>query len=489
METFLIGLVILFGGAFLYSKFCEKVFGPDDRSTPAYAKQDGVDYVPMRCWKNSLINLLNIAGTGPILGPIQGILFGPIAFITIPIGNVIGGAMHDYFSGMICLRDGGTQMPEMIRKYSNKGIFTFYNIFVCVLLLLVGAVFVYTPGDIAAKQVFGFSGAADEVSTWVIYGVIFLYYLIATVFPIDAIIGRIYPIFGAILMFSAVGVFIGIFAHGYPLLNVWDAWSTPLFDYGGYFSEMHFLPVFFVTVACGILSGFHSTQTAIISRTMKSERQGRTTFYFMMTLEGFIAMVWAAGAMGVYNLGLQAADANLATDTIGVVCKDILGPVGGIIALLGVIVLPITSGDTALRALRLTLSESFHLNQSTNGKRLALAAPVFALVAAIIVWAKLDVNGFNTLWRYFAWSNQALSLFAFLAITIWMFENGKSKYCWVPLIPGVFYAFICVSYITNAKIGLGQSWPVAYAAGIILAALYAVVIIWYGKKRAARLSR
>ena len=319
--------------------------------------------------------------------------------------------MHDYFSGMICLRDGGTQMPTMIRRYSNKGIFTVYNIFLCVLLLLVGAVFVYTPGDIAATQVFGFDGKATSMSTWVIYGVIFVYYLIATVFPIDAIIGRIYPIFGAILMFSAVGVFIGIFAKGYPLLNLWDEWVAPMgfngaepFNYQNYFDANHFLPVFFVTVACGILSGFHSTQTAIITRTMKSERQGRTTFYWMMILEGFIAMVWAAGAMGAYNLGLQEANASMATATIGVVCKDILGPVGGIIALLGVIVLPVTSGDTALRALRLTVSESFHMDQSSNAKRLTLAVPMFVLVAAIIVWAKFNSDGFNILWRYFAWS-------------------------------------------------------------------------------------
>ena len=348
MITFIIGLVILFGGAALYGKFCEKVFGPDDRKTPAYTKQDGVDYVPMREWKNSLINLLNIAGTGPILGPIQGILFGPIAFITIPIGNIIGGAMHDYFSGMICLRDGGSQMPETIRKYSNKGVYGVYQVFCSLLLLLVGAVFIYTPGDIAATQVFGFDGSATSVSTWVIYGVIFVYYLIATVFPIDKIIGRIYPIFGAILLFSALGVFIGLFVKGYPLVELWDNWNGAV-AYGDYFNANHFIPIFFITVACGILSGFHSTQTAIISRTMKSEKQGRMTFYNMMVLEGFIAMVWAAGAMGVYNLGLQAADASLATATIGVVCKNILGPVGGIIALLGVIVLPITSGDTALR--------------------------------------------------------------------------------------------------------------------------------------------
>ena len=499
MATFVLGLVILFVGAAIYGKFCEKVFGPDDRETPAYSKQDGIDYIPMRGWKNGLINLLNIAGTGPIIGPIQGILFGPIAFITIPIGNVIGGAMHDYFSGMICLRDGGTQMPEMIRRYSPKGIYKFYNIFVCIMLLLVGAVFIYTPGDIAATQLFGFDGKASSVSTWVIYGAIFLYYLIATVFPIDAIIGKIYPIFGGILLFSAIGIFIGIFVTGMPLMNIWDSWAAPVlnltgadgtvgtFTYADYFSNGHFLPIFFVTVACGILSGFHSTQTAIISRTMKSERQGRMTFYNMMILEGFIAMVWAAGAMGVYNLGLQEVNASLATGTIGVVCKNILGNVGGVIALLGVIVLPITSGDTALRALRLGIADAFHLDQSSKSKRLGLSAIIFALVAVILVYAKSDPTGFNTLWRYFAWSNQTLSLFAFLAISIWMFENNKAKWVWIPLIPGAWYAFVTVTYIANAQIGFHIPWNIAYVVGVVAAVAYVAAIIIYGKKRAARL--
>ena len=501
MATFILGLVILFVGAAVYGRFCEKVFGPDDRETPAYSKQDGVDYVPMRGWKNGLINLLNIAGTGPIIGPIQGILFGPIAFITIPIGNVIGGAMHDYFSGMICLRDGGSQMPDMIRKYSNKGIFGIYQVFLSLLLLLVGAVFIYTPGDIAATQVFGFSGKVDDPTTWIIYGVIFVYYLIATVFPIDAIIGRIYPIFGAILLFSAVGVFVGLFVKGYPLLNVWDDWqglvfthtaadgAQTAFSYGEYFSANHFVPIFFITVACGILSGFHSTQTAIISRTMKSERQGRMTFYNMMILEGFIAMVWAAGAMGVYNLGLQEVNASLATGTIGVVCKNILGNVGGIVALLGVIVLPITSGDTALRALRLSIADAFHLDQSSKTKRLGLSAIIFALVAVILVFAKSNPTGFNTLWRYFAWSNQTLSLFAFLGISVWMFENKKANWVWIPLIPGAWYAFVTVTYITNASIGFRQSWPVAYTVGVIAAVAYVAAILWYGKKRASILAK
>lgn len=291
--------------------------------------------------------------------------------------------------------------------------------------------------------------------------------------------------FGAILLFSAVGVFIGLLVQGYPLLNIWDNWNGGLIQYGTYFGDNHFLPIFFITVACGILSGFHSTQTAIISRTMKSEKQGRTTFYNMMVLEGFIAMVWAAGAMGVYNLGLQEANASLATDTIGVVCKHLLGNVGGIVALLGVIVLPITSGDTALRALRMTIADSFHLDQSTNGKRLGLAGIIFALVAAILVFAKMNPSGFSTLWRYFAWSNQTLSLFAFLAITVWLFENGKAKYAWVPLIPGAWYAFITVAYIMNAKIGFNIPWTGAYIIGIVAGIAYAVVLLWYGKKRSS----
>ena len=390
---------------------------------------------------------------------------------------------------MICLRAGGTQMPDMVKRYTNKGIFTVYNIFVCLLLLLVGAVFIYTPGDIAATQVFNFSGAANATSTWVIYGVIFIYYLVATVFPIDKIIGRIYPIFGGILLFSAIGVFIGLFVKGYPLVEVWNnVWEyNGVFNYSEYFANGHFFPIFFVTVACGILSGFHSTQTAIISRTMKSERQGRNTFYNMMVLEGFIAMVWAAGAMGVYNLALQEPNASLATGTVGVVCKYLLGHVGGIIALIGVIVLPITSGDTALRALRLSLSETLHIDQSTNGKRIKLAVPIFALVIAILVFAKTNSEGFMILWRYFAWANQTLSLFAFLSITAWMFENGKGKWAWMPMIPGSFYTFICVTYIANAHIGFTIPWTPAYIIGVVCAIAYVVACCIYGKKRAAKL--
>ncbi len=241
-----------------------------------------------------------------------------------------------------------------------------------------------------------------------------------------------------------------------------------------------------MTVACGILSGFHSTQTAIISRTVKSEKEGRMTFYNMMVLEGFIAMVWAGAAMGIFNAGLQAANAG-ATGTVIMVCKDILGNVGGVIALIGIVVLPITSGDTALRGLRLTVAETLHIDQSTHGKRLGLSAIIFALVAAILVFAKFNNDGFQILWRYFAWSNQTLSLFAFLAITIWMFENGKGKFAWMPLIPGAFYCFICTTYIANAQIGFRLPWSVSYVVGAAVAAAYVAIILWYGRKRSARI--
>lgn len=488
MITFVIGLVILFVGAALYGRFCERVFGPDDRPTPAITKQDGVDYVPMKLWKNSLINLLNIAGTGPILGPLQGILFGPIAFITIPIGNIIAGSVHDYFAGMICMRDGGLQMPNMIKKYSTKTITFIYQILCCFLLLLIATVFIYTPGDIVATQIFGFEALASDPKTWIIYGVIFVYYFIATVFPIDQIIGRIYPFFGAILLFSSLGIFIALFVKGYPLVELWDSWNyigaTTSVDYGDYFHLNHFIPIFFITVACGILSGFHSTQIALVSRTLEHEKHGRMAFYNMMVAEGFIAMVWAAGGMAVYNLGLQAADASLATQAIGVICKNALGPFGGIIALAGVIVLPITSGDTALRALRLSAADIFHIDQKTLGKRLLFSTIIFAIVTAILVISKLNSDGFQILWRYSAWLNQVLSLFAFLAIAVWMCETGKNKYIWMPLIPGGWYAFVTATYILNAEIGFHVPWTFAYIGGIFLACVYVIAIIRYGKKRA-----
>lgn len=501
MTTFIIGLVVLFVGGGLYGLLCEKVMRPDDRQTPAYTKQDGVDYVPMAKWRNSLINLLNIAGTGPILGPIQGILFGPIAFITIPIGCVIGGAVHDYFSGMISIREGGIQMPEMIRKNTNKGIYAVYTVFVCIVLFLIGVVFIYTPGDIAATQVFGFGGTAKEASTWIIYGCIFAYYLIATVFPIDKIIGKIYPIFGAVLLLSALGVFVMLFVKGYPLLNVWDNWTLNGFDFKAYFTSEHFIPAFFVTVACGILSGFHSTQITLVTRTLKSEKDGKFAFYNMMIAEGFIAMVWAAGTMAMIGIGADKAGITMqmtdkgwayfssaadglkqisATSVVGVLCKNMLGPIGGIIAIIGVIVLPVTSGDTALRSLRLILSDTLHLKQEKSIRRILLALPVFALVFLVLIWAKVNPNGFGIIWRYFGWSNQTLAVFALASVMIWLMRNGRRKFLWIPLIPLVFYSFITTSYIMSAPIGLSLPYGVSYAIGTAFTIVVVGCSVYWG---------
>lgn len=489
MTTFLIGLVILIAGGAVYGTLMEKIFKPDDRQTPAVKMQDGVDYVPMNKWRNSLINLLNIAGTGPIFGPIQGILFGPVAFITIPIGCVIAGATHDYFSGMISLRQNGVQMPGIIQKFLGGKVYQVYNIFLCLLMLLVGAVFTYTPGDLFANQICGFTEV--NVWTWVIYAVILGYYLAATLFPIDKIIGRIYPIFGAILLISAVGVFAGIFVKGYQLDNIdfssgfkgiFDLY--PVFDAeGNSGAGTRFIPVFFVTVACGILSGFHSTQCTLIGRSVTHEKEGKMTFYGMMILEGVIAMIWAAAAMGLYNSGSTAG----ATATVGEVAKDLLGPIGGIVAILGVIVLPITSGDTALRSCRLMIADYLHIDQKTASKRVAVTLGMFIPVIAILIFAKTNAEGFNILWRYFAWSNQTIAVFALAAITVYLIaKKGAAKAAYLAaLIPGTFYMFIISSFILSQKIGFNLSYGISYAVAAVLTVLYFFGVRRLGKKYAA----
>lgn len=477
MIAFIVGLVILVIGGALYGKLCEKVMKPDERKTPALTKEDGVDFVPMKTWKNSLINLLNIAGTGPILGPIQGILFGPIAFILIPIGCVLGGAIHDYFSGMLSLRNDGAQMPTLIKKFTGKASHKVYMVFVCFLSLLVGAVFVYTPGDITATQVFGLTGSAGSVSTWIIYGVIFVYYIVATLFPIDKIIGRIYPVFGAILLFSAVGIFGGLFIGDYSLTNLSASNWMGIHPVTG----TNLIPIFFITVACGIVSGFHSTQTAMIARSVTHEKQGRMTFFNMMIVEGFIAMVWAAAAMAIFNKGL--ADASTApTAVIGIIARDMLGSVGGLLAILGVIVLPITTGDTALRGMRLMVAEHLNIDQQSKSNRLKVSIPIFILVAAILIWAKLSPSGFTILWRYFAWSNQAIAVFAFAMITVYLQGRGYRFASLMALLPGAWYAFITFTYICNAKIGFNIPMNISYILGAVFALAYAVVVYSHGIK-------
>lgn len=482
MITFLIGLVILFVGGLFYGKYCDKVFGPDDRETPAITMNDGVDFVPMNKWKNSLIELLNIAGTGPILGPIQGILFGPIAFLLIPIGCVLSGSLHDYMCGMVCLREDGKQMPALIHKYLGNKTFNIYNVFVCLLMLLVGAVFVYTPGDLVVGLI-GTENVVTNPIVWIVYAIIFIYYLIATLFPIDAIIGRVYPIFGIILLLSAVGVFFGIFIQGYEL----TALTSETFSLLSLHDGSPILPIFFVTVACGITSGFHATQATLIARSVTSEREGRMTFYNMMILEGFIAMIWAAASMGIYakiqNGLIPGTDMSIAgtASVITLVARDLLGSIGGVIAIIGIIVLPITSGDTALRSLRLMIAEYLHYDQSKKANRVRLSGIIFIVCAAILVFAKVSASGFNILWRYFAFANQTIAIFAFAMVTVYLYEREKNYI--ISLIPGMFYAFIISTFIINAKIGFNVPMNIAYVCGGIFTILWAVLTLKCAKNR------
>ena len=476
MITFIIGLVILIVGAAIYGSICERIMKPSaSAKTPAIAKKDGVDYVPMNKWKNCLIELLNIAGTGPVLGPIQGILFGPIAFITIPIGCVIGGAFHDYMSGMISIRNGGEQMPSLMRRFLGGGVYKVYNVFVCLLMLLVGVVFIYTPGDLFVAHIIKGDASTLSAEVMMVYGVIFAYYLLATLLPIDKIIGRVYPIFGAILLLSAVGIFFGLFINGYPLTEVWEAGIANVHPYGE-----HFIPIFFITVACGITSGFHSTQATIIARSVTDETHGRLIYYNTMIAEGFIAMSWAGAAMGAVGSGI-ATNENLfkqAAVVVGVIAQDMLGSIGGMVAVLGVIVLAITSGDTALRSLRLMIADALHIDNKKTANVFTLALIIFAIVAGVLYFAKTDASGFALLWRYFSWANETIAVFAFAMIAVYM-KNNNMPYI-MAVIPGTFYMYMVSTYILHAPIGFGLNYTLSYILAAVCAAAYAAAIVKFG---------
>ncbi|MDU5466970.1 MAG: carbon starvation CstA family protein [Peptoniphilus harei] len=478
MLLFIIGLIILLAGGFFYSKYVENQLAPDDRETPAVRKADGVDYVVMSEKKNWLINLLNIAGMGPIIGPIQGILFGPIAFLAIPLGCVFAGSVHDYMTGFISMRNGGSQVPKLVGKYIGDGIRKFYNIVIAILLLLTGVVFVYTPGDLIANDIL--KVGADSNVIWIIYAVIFAYYIASTVLPIDKLIGRIYPIFGGFLIISAIGVFIGIFIKGSGDLAFKNAGLLAEHPLG-----QKFIPSFFITVACGILSGFHGSQVTLISRTVKSESEAKTTFYSTMIAEGFIAMVWAAGAMVLFSSGKAALDTP-GTIMVGQVSKYFMGNVGGLLAVLGVIALPITSGDTAFRSLRLIIAEELNIDQKAPSKRAGLSAVLFIPAFAILYFAKTNPNGFNLLWRYFGFTNQFVATFALAVATIYLIDTGKNYI--ITLLPGIFYVFIVFSFIINIKgLGLGMPFSIAYPAAGVIAVLYAYFVIKLGKKNKERI--
>lgn len=481
MTLFLIGLIILFGGGYFYSKYVESQLEIDDRPTPAITKADGIDFVVMPKWKNWLINLLNIAGTGPILGPIQGILFGPIAFITIPIGCVIAGATHDFIIGTMSMRNGGAQIPRIIGKYIGNKTRKVYNVVMGILLLLVGAVFVYTPGDLIAKDLLGIDPNSSTI--FIIYAIIFIYYLASTVLPIDQLIGRVYPIFGLFLIISALGVFVGIFLGGHYQHLAFHDRSGLLYEHP---LGQRFIPAFFITVACGIMSGFHATQSTLISRTIPTERDNKLVFYSGMITEGFIAMIWAAGAMILFSQSIAPLDTP-ATLMVGEISRYFMGKVGGLLAIIGVIALPITTGDTAFRSLRLIVAEELSIDQKSASKRLGLAVVLFIPAILLLVWAKSDANGFNMIWRYFGFMNQLVGIFALAAATSYLMNKGKNYL--IAFIPGVFYTFIVSSFILyDPKVGLGLSYPIALIIAAILTALYGYGTLKVSKKNGDRIA-
>ena len=464
MVTFFIALALLIGGYLIYSRVSEKVFAIDNRKTPAIANPDGVDITPLPRWKAFLVELLNIAGTGPIFGAISGALFGPIVFLWIVLGCILGGAVHDYFSGMISSRNNGESIVKLAGKYSGKVIEIIMRVFSIILLILVTAVFVVSPSTLLDSL------TAGNVKAWVWMIIILVYYFVSTIVPIDKIIGKIYPVFGIILIVMAVAVIIGVMvqSNNYPMLEL----ISNLRDFSKENGSLPWWPFMMTTVACGAVSGFHATQSPMIAKCIKSEKEGRQVFYGAMVAEGVIALIWAAAAMAFFRV--NTADGWNALNTIGgsstsvnEICKGILGPVGTVLAIVGVVICPITSGDTALRSCRLIVGEMFKLDQKKIRNRLILTAPLFALVIGISIWDFLDVKNFNVLWRWFAWSNQVLATISLWVATGYLVKTSRNKYLSLfTSIPALFMTAVVTTYFfTERQFIMGQYF--AFYIGVL----------------------
>lgn len=462
MITFLCAVVLLIAGYFLYGRLVERVFRPDGRPTPAAAHPDGVDYVPMKTWRVFLVQLLNIAGTGPIFGALMGAVFGPVVFLWIVFGSILGGAVHDYMSGMISLRMDGASVSEIVGRYLGPVARQAMRIFSLILLVLLGAVFTTSPAALIARL----TPSWMSVGFWVV--VILIYYVLATLLPIDKIIGKLYPIFGGVLLLMAAGIMVGLIAGGYRLPELTLANLHP--------DGRPVWPFMFITVACGAISGFHGTQSPMMARCLRTERDGRRVFYGAMISESVIALVWAAAGVAFYGAtgGLQAALANLGqSGVVYEISVTLLGVFGGALAVIGVVVCPISSGDTAFRSARLIIADWFHIDQSDFKKRLAVTIP---LLAAGALLTQVD---FNVVWRYFSWSNQTLAMITLWAAAAYLLRNGEMR--WHSLLcalPATFMSGVSCTYILMAEEGFRLSASIAYPVGaafaLACAALYAV---------------
>ena len=477
MQTFIFGILILIIGYIFYSKYIANLFMPDKRETPAIKKRDGVDFVPISKNRNALIHLLNIAGMGPIIGAVQGILFGPIAFILIPLGCIFAGGVHDYFAGMLSLRNKGAQITGLIHKYLGHGAFRIFIVIVSIMLLLLATVFVYTSGDIFVERFFGVKDfAISNPIVLITYLVIILYFITATLFPIDKIIGKFYPALGLMLIVGTGLVLCGFFIKGVNLQNL------SLANYNLHPKNLPLIPMFFMTVSCGLLSGFHSTQATIISRTIESEFEGKRIFYGMMCVESLIAMIWAAAAMDVYSLNLVPQNIIGTANVVNIIANKFVPFNLAFVVTLAVIILPITSGDTALRGLRMTIADALELEQKKMINRLIIVIPIVLCVLGILIWAKLNAGSFGLIWRYFTFFNQLIAIPTLLCATIYLGNENKN---YIPtLLPALFYIFITMSFIFSEKIGFGLPLIIAEIIAIIitiLSVLYVFNVIKHRK--------
>ena len=466
MLSFTIAMVVLIIGYFTYGKFVARVFGQDPgRPTPVHRMADGVDYVELPTWKIFLIQFLNIAGLGPIFGAIMGVMFGPAAFLWIVLGTIFAGAVHDYLSGMLSLRRDGASLPEIVGQELGGGIKNLMRVFALLLMILVGAVFVYNPADLLAML----TPQSLDKMFWIV--TIFAYYMLATLLPIDKLIGKIYPLFGIALLFMAVGIMTMLYVHGSQMPEIWDQFynhkpdpeASPIF------------PMMFVSIACGAISGFHATQSPMMARCLKNEKHARPVFYGAMVTEGIVALIWAAAAI-TFTGGYEGLQSYIGKGTPAPLVNDIstswLGTFGGILAILGVIAAPITSGDTALRSARLIAADFMGLNQKKISRRLLVSVPIFVLCFVIMLLP------YDALWRYFAWCNQVLAVFTLWTLTVYLAKQRK-LYA-VTLLPAMFMTAVTVTYIffapegfnalTHTLWGFRFSYEAAVGIGLLVTA-------------------
>ena len=498
MISFLLCLAILVGGYFVYGKIVDNTFGPDDRETPAVRINDGVDYVVMPQWKLFLVQLLNIAGLGPIFGAMQGALWGPVVFLWITFGTIFAGGVHDYFSGMMSERNDGASIAEVTGRYLGPVMQNIMRVFSVVLLIMVGTVFAVGPAGLIVTlcKNGGMSGLLTTTLFWLI--IILVYYFIATFISIDAIIGKIYPLFGICLIIMAVGVIFGIFTN--PAYTIPEIWAN--------FSNMHpsNTPIWsfmFITVACGAISGFHSTQSPLMARCMKSEKQGHFVFYGAMVCEGVIALIWAAAGCALYTItdgkmvGLAEALAAGQSAAIYDVCLKTMGNVGVALAMIGVVICPITSGDTAFRSARLTLADWLKIDQDSYANRLKLCVPVLGVGAFLGIGNALGFINYTVIWRYFSWTNQTLAMIVLWAASMYLFKEKKNY--WITAVPATFMSAVSATYFVLAPECLGgllnhktaegaivYNTAVAYPVGILFAIAMLALFLYATKKQTVK---